>query len=116
MSLSTGDRLTYIATGEAWYAESLTDEDRATIIISTDSDSAEHGDWEFTIGQAPKLANPPALRMEMYDDSFRAFTEAPELFTALAAERPTALEALRGLLDKLGALDITPRVREEQNR
>ena len=50
------------------------------------------------------------LSVEMFSDSFEAFTRMPEFFTALALTRVTSLDGARALLDNMGATDTTDRL------
>lgn len=102
----------YYVAGEAWYANRI-DVDRAEIMVS----AAAHGGgcvWEFGVrvhdlGQH----HPTAIRVEVFDDAFDAFTQARPFFDALAAEKPTTLGEVRAILDRLGARDTTPRVDQD---
>jgi hypothetical protein len=100
--------MTYVVHWEAWYAGRLGGTEKRQLTIGGTG-------WELTIGELDA-----GLRVDVYDDAWQAYTEAPDLFTGLAALasvradlggytfEPT-LDAIRALLDRLGARDNTRR-------
>jgi hypothetical protein len=109
MNISPDTQFAYIITHEAWYYTELrTDDERQSVLIQA---AAVGGGvaWEFVIEQIDNLGCGPTLRLNMFDDSWDAFIQVPELFAALQAKRPRHLTALREILDEIGATDITAR-------
>lgn len=115
----TTTRLNYAVSGEAWYARDnadLVDELR----VGRDSYTADgHDDgccWEFTI-RLHHLGTSTALRVEMFNDSWIAYTEVPALFAALATmsthavgdNRQWTLADIVKVLNECGFTDDTPR-------
>jgi hypothetical protein len=45
----------------------------------------------------------------LFDDAWNAFRQVPELFHFLACAEGLTLDLLPGLLQQLGAVDVTPR-------
>jgi hypothetical protein len=66
------------------------------------------GRWEFGVKEFD--LGGPCIRVHVYDESFAAFTELPEFFARLAAEEIDTIAGVLVLLNKLGAVDETPRV------
>lgn len=120
----TSSRLTYIVSHEAHYASVV---DGQEINVSRQALNDVGGDdgvhWEFTIrwhvfdkGTARERSVP---RVEMFDDSWQAFLEAPALFAELAARAdadpgfhrtpPVSPPDIAAMLDELGFIDRTPR-------
>jgi hypothetical protein len=81
-----------------------------TIIIAMSPADRRGVRWEIHVHRIDGTGPEPSVRLEVHTEEFRAYTEAPELFAALAAEAPRTLEAVRLLLDRLGVADDTPRV------
>jgi hypothetical protein len=98
-------RLTYDVSAEAWYAHTDRDGPRIDVHRSHVGGGVA---WEFHVEE--RNLNGPTLRVQMFDDSWDAFADVPELFEALRTERPHTLTELRALLDRLGFADITKRV------
>lgn len=92
--------LTYSIGTDTWYWEALAEEHPMIWIAAPG--------WEFEV-QEHDLNGELTLRLLMFDEDFAAFTQIPELFTALSAQRPSTLAELRVLLDGIGARDVTPR-------
>lgn len=69
--------------------------------------------WHFRVEQHTFTENSrpgQALRLCLFDDSWMALVQIPELFAALGSDdRPADLPSLARLLDSLGILDTTPR-------
>jgi hypothetical protein len=95
----------YVVPHEAWYSQHLPERDGPS--ISVELASREGGcAWEFEITGEGDLG----VRIKMFSDAWRAFTDVPELFPALAALGPSAtLADVRRLLDRQGWEDITRR-------
>ncbi len=118
--------MTYTLPHEAWYADTfrLGRDPKETREIGVVK-AAEGGgcDWEFSIVEVEGIG----IQVRMFDDSWRATKEIPELFAGLAdlaptivpyagyANRPT-LDDVRGLLDRLGFRDDTDRDAPEDYR
>ncbi|MFE5290407.1 hypothetical protein ACFRAQ_36135 [Nocardia sp. NPDC056611] len=109
-SLDADCRLTYTISHEAWYftaAAALSGDEQPHLNVHS---SAEDGGvaWEFRIREGG-LKSIPSTQIVMFDDAYAALTQVPELFAALAAERPRDVAAVIAILDRLGAQDITER-------
>ena len=116
MSMPAGTHLAYIVSHETWYhrADHVTRQGGETgrdLNVAASAKGTGGGvAWEFMVREY-RLIDDLVLHVEMFDDSWAAFTQVPELFTALASqEHGLTLEGLRGLLDGLGAVDETDRV------
>jgi hypothetical protein len=107
MNLSPDCTLGYIVGHEAWYW--MPDRGRKRYIrVGSDHDGC---DWEFMIEEYVFSSRESALRVCLFGDSWQAFEQVPELFAALAADRPRDFDELRTVLDRIGAKDITERDR-----
>jgi hypothetical protein len=98
--------LTYDVSTEAWYA--LTDRDAPRIGVHR-SHAGGGVAWEFSVEE--RDLSGPTLLLRMFDDSWDAFADVPELFEVLRTETPHTLTELRVLLGQLGFVDITKRDR-----
>lgn len=109
VNLPEGTHLAYVVNHEAWYAEHIPLNDPPTIMVQA---SAQGGgvSWEFSVEDGTKRIGKPSLLLTMWDDSWGALPQIPELFAALAAGHAATLGDLRELLDSLGAVDETSRV------
>jgi hypothetical protein len=66
-------------------------------------------EWEFVVVEYD-FGKGAVPHLEMFSDSWAAFEQVPELFAGLRDEADGAdLEAVIGLLDQLGAVDVTER-------
>lgn len=99
--------LAYVISHEAWYANSIPDRNPEINVMA----SAEGGGvaWEFTVEEVDLGSSGPAIRVKVFEDAFAAFTQLPEFFALLAAEKTDTLDGVRGILDRLGAVDETER-------
>lgn len=104
-------RLEYIIAKEAWWRDATRNIDPDPYISVIKAHRGGGCDWEFQITDRSRTIKSAAVRIGIFDDAFAAFTEIPELFAALAAERPTTLDAVRKILDRIGAVDATERTR-----
>lgn len=111
VDLPEGATLTYFLSHETWLHRlpnrpaSPTDPAEPTLFLTyryADGDA-----WSARFTEYP-LSSGPAVALELFDDSFRAFTQTPELFAALAAGVST-LDEVRAILDGAGAKDTTDR-------
>jgi len=93
---------TFVVTHEAWWSEHLVQRNPEIMVNG--------GAWEFGI----RYHSIRAIRAEVFDDAFAAFTEAPEVFAALAEQRPTTLDEVGDILLGLGYQDTTDRVNPRQ--
>ena len=108
MQLPEDCRLAYIVSHEAWYARSMPDRQPEMSVMA----AAEDGRcaWEFTITEADfENRGMHPISVALFDDAFAAFAQIPEFFAALATGDYTTLDAVRSLLDGLGAADDTDR-------
>lgn len=110
MQAEEGYIYTYIIGTEAWYYQPLAAH-CDNIMIGKD-----HVDggcaWEFAVTEHD--LGGPTLRTEMFGDSWDAFRDVPELFEALRTRVPRTFAELVTILDELGFVDVTPRVRSER--
>ena len=109
MNVDPDFRNTYDVWSELWCVDTLDSEERRRVGIHR-----SHRDggvaWEFHLIER-EVGGRPTLQLRMFDDSWDAFADAPELFEALRMETPHTLTRLRALLDRLGFEDITKRGR-----
>jgi hypothetical protein len=70
--------------------------------------------WGFSIIEKD-LAG-PAIKVEVFEDAFAAFTEIPQFFVALARNQPNHMATVYALLRASGAVDETPRVDPSASR
>lgn len=107
-----GDALSYFLSHETWLHRlpnrpaSPIDPTEPTLYLSYRYADGDAWSARFT---EYRLSDGPAVAVEMFDDSFRAFTQMPELFTALA-DGVSTLDEVRVVLDGLDAKDTTDRV------
>ncbi len=106
--LPGGSFLAYIVGAESYYYRAaMKDDPYISIGATNDGDGPS---WEFSVvDHSERLNAPTALRVEIFDDAWRAFSDVPELFAAMAAGEIESLDDLRALLDRLGAVDQTTR-------
>lgn len=111
MNLPEGTRLQYVISHETWYRRSRKDDSRELNIAAWEPD--EGAEWEFTVAETDLGKNiEPAVRLVIFDDALQALVQIPEFFAALAAGgRGMTLQAVIKVLDALGAVDATERVR-----
>lgn len=118
--------LSYYLHHEMWWANSLHQagmsepKERRQIVVGLDH--MEGGcAWEFTIIEVQGIG----IKLHMFDDSWRAFTQIPELFSAIAeldrhSGRCVSLDEIQGVLDAIGFRDRTerksPHAREDLSR
>src|SRR3954447_12698440 len=102
----------YHVTHEAWYS-STSPNRTPSITVGLNADEGGCA-WEFVIDQGEGTALSRTCQIGMPGDSWRAFTEVPELFTALAAvvrgDDAVTLDEVREVLEGLGFRDETARV------
>jgi len=107
MNLPADTHLAYYVFHEAWYA-SVDPSRRPNVMICASAKGAGGGvAWEFEVSEYDLRG--PTLRVEMFADSWTAFADLPELFTAMASGGISSLDELRNFLDTLGAEDETAR-------
>ncbi|AFM10462.1 hypothetical protein PIS_073 [Saccharomonospora phage PIS 136] len=107
-------RLAYSIEDDAWYT-TLTPNEHPTIHI-TASVPGDGAHWEITATEKTLIGDVPSLQLHVFDDAFRAFTDAPELFQALAGREPATIGELVAILRELGAVDETRREMPEPAR
>lgn len=96
----------YVVSDEAWYAQHLLPGDQGEIMVQMAS-TGGGAKWEFGIRRVDGVG----FRLEMFADSWVAFTDVPDLFAALAAlneEKPSE-QQIRKVLDDHGFQDHTER-------
>lgn len=110
--------LSYVVGTEAWYRRP---DERP--YVSVCGQPADGPNWEFQI-TSYNLGSGPTLRLDMFAEAWRVFTDRPDLFAALAALSASAGPETMGrrsdplrlvdvivILSQLGATDVTPRRR-----
>lgn len=110
MNLPEGTHPIYTLVHEAWYAraQSPSGTETGREIVVTAATAEDGCVWEFMITEHDLRG--PALRVGVFDDAWDAFTQMPELFTALAELGPrVTLDQVVALLNRLGFTDRTPR-------
>ena len=107
--------LAYVVSHEAWYWEaacaSVGDKPHLNV------QAAAHGGgvaWEFEVSEH-YLGDQFCTRIEMFDDAYAAFADIPEFFALMREHQPGALREVRGILDGLGAADVTKRTRNGES-
>lgn len=111
MNLPEDTHLAYIVVKDAWYASaSIYAGERPSISVMASAKGTGGGvAWEFVVTEYDLDGS--SVHLEMFYDSFAAFTEMPEFFTGLQQiGRGDGLAEVRLLLDSLGAVDETDRV------
>lgn len=90
----------YVLPHEATYKDLYKDRPDEIQIRSRD------GGWELSIAAEPRISS---LKIQAFRDAFRAFHDIPELFEALAVDRPQTIADVRAICDRLGIRDATDR-------
>jgi hypothetical protein len=106
ITLPDGLVFAYYVSHEAYYADAVTHRQPEIMVAAVNPEGGAR--WEFGVRQHD-LGSIDAIRVEVFDDAFAAFTQARPFFDALAAERPSTLAEVRTILDRLGAMDQTAR-------
>lgn len=101
----------YVLVHEAWYADPARVQRPTLTVAVHDQDGDENFTFEFQEYAPGALAPDSALKLRVFDDAFAAFAELPEFLAALSDERPNTVAQLVAILDRLGARDMTARVR-----
>jgi len=100
-------KYTYIVHSRAWYADRAPMERDATEEVHVRCEG--EGGWEFSIRLYTLTPDRAAFRIEMFDDTWRAFTDIPNLFQALAElGDDTDMGELEAALTEHGFTDATP--------
>jgi len=103
-------RLAYVVSHEAWYWDvSRSPGDKPHLNVQA---AAYEGGvaWEFEVSEY-HLGGKPCTHIEMFDDAYEAFAQIPEFFVLMREHQPGTLREVRGILDGLGAEDVTKRTR-----
>jgi hypothetical protein len=101
--------LAYIVSHEAWYWNALGSTEKPHLNVQ----AAAYGGgvaWEFDVSEY-HLGGKPCTRIQMFDDAYESFAQIPEFFILMREHRPGTLREVRGILDGLGAADLTQRAR-----
>ena len=101
--------LIYIIGAEAWYAYTLTNLERADLLLFAQAPGGGVS-WEVRLIDRADLGH-PHVELRVFNDGMAAFAEVPDFFAALAAEQPRDLVAVRTIAERIGAVDGTPRQR-----
>lgn len=109
MDLPDEATLTYVLEHEAHYADALDEGKTPAVSVVAAAAGGMGAHWEFRLREQQLLGGVPALRLEMFDDAFAAFSDIPEFFAALREHQPTTVAAAVELLKPLGAVDTTKR-------
>jgi len=108
MAVPDDCRFAYIVNQEAWYSKVLTDEPKEIMVMAAADDGGVA--WEFGVEERV-LGGETVVQLHPFNDAFDAFAQIPDFFAALAEEKPSTLDGVRGILDRLGAVDRTERTR-----
>lgn len=92
----------YYVSHEAWYYTSAIGGPEIMVTARSEDGGCA---WEFGVRQVRDIA----IRVEVFSDAWAAFAQIPEFFATLAEEGADTLDAVREILDRLGAKDITDR-------
>ena len=112
MMLSEGVHLAYTIFHEAWYADVPPGVACPSIgVAAVAEEGGGGGSWSFVVEEADFDPHPVSVRL--FDDAFVAFAQVPEFFAELASGRVKDLQAVRKLLDSMGAVDETERTQED---
>jgi len=105
MNLPEGTHLAYYDYRATWYPSR-----EQAIDISASAGPGEGGAWDFTVTEKNLGTHGTAIKVEIFEDAFAAFTQIPGFFAALAtmASYPD-LDTVILLLKSLGAADETAR-------
>jgi hypothetical protein len=93
----------YVVLSEGWYAEAIDRPEMSVQLVN----HAGGVNWEFVIVQ--KHHGQSCIQVRIFDEAFAAFGQIPAFFDALRDEQPRTVEAVRKILDRLGAIDRTDR-------
>lgn len=108
MNIPNDCRLAYIVSREAWYWNAGSAEEPH---LNVQAAAYEGGvAWEFDASEY-HLGGELCTRIQMFDDSYDAFAQIPEFFILMREHQPGTLREVRGILDGLGAADLTKRTR-----
>lgn len=110
INLPEGARLTYTVSHEAWYWAATRNAERydgELMVHASAPDGGVH--WEFAVRRYD-LGGRHHLRVEIFDETWRAFEQIRPFFDGLQAGGVATLDDVRELLDTYGAQDVTARV------
>ena len=110
--LPAGTHLAYVVDHHSWWwpLQPVHERQCAVMIMASGRGSGGGIAWEFAVTEHTLLQPTPYLRLGMFDHAWPAFTQIPDLFTALAAGSIRNLDALCRLLDEMGAINETDTV------
>lgn len=111
-----GGYLAYIVVVETYYYQRLGNPDKRPPSINIFASRGGGVSWEFSVTDHTARLGQRALKVEIFDDAWAAFADLPELFVAMADGEIESLDELRTLLDRLGAVDQTPRIDPRLNQ
>lgn len=98
----------FIVNGEAWYTKAVPPGLRTSGVMIQRAHRDGGVAWEFRVDEHDLGGK--TLQLHMFADSWQAFAEVPELFSALREQQPRTLAELRAVLVGLGFYDLTERV------
>ena len=112
-----GHTLFYTVNTESWCWETIRRTDpRPELNIVKIARNGSGCEWEFTVVSNAPDGVAQYTKVCVFEDAFAAYTEMAPFFAALADRRPTTLDGVRAILDELGVVDATERVRPEVAR
>ncbi|MCW2901767.1 MAG: hypothetical protein JWO67_4032 [Streptosporangiaceae bacterium] len=109
MKLPKGTHLAYIVDHDTWYSQGprVRRSEYPSIMIQAAADDGGVA-WEFPV-EGTRIG---AIRASLFSEAWQAFQQMPEFFFALAEfDGNATLKDVRGILDRLGAVDETERTR-----
>ena len=114
-------RLTYTVTHEAWYASSAVQTLPGPYEVGVHREALDRAGqgsgvhWEFVIEwhdfKHLNDSHTYTPRVAVFNDAWQAFIEVPDLFAALAQDKPKTVKDVTDILDRLGFIDTTERQR-----
>lgn len=110
IDLPEGCSLTYYLPHEAFYAAALAEaglQDDAPFMFISAAYPNGSREWEFRIEQSTLAGG--TVRLLMFAEAFEALHRIRPFFDLLVDQCPATLDAVRELLDSLGATDTTER-------
>lgn len=106
---------TYIVASRAWYAETTLRARDVTEQISVSYRKGKHS-WEIIIRLYSLTPSRSAFCIEMFEDTWAAFADVPDLFRALADRgEDVDVGEIEATLTELGFKDATPETNPEDS-
>lgn len=108
--LPEGTHLAYHVMNEAWYWTHRTDAPNVMVQASAEGNGGGVA-WKFRLEEI-ELGGVAHVHLQMFDDSWAAFTQIPEFFETFSSMAPNStLKAVIDVLKAMGAVDETERTK-----